>query len=192
MLLSPASGQHMTNYFTIPVQLYCCLPILASRYMTNYITILVQLYGCLPLCIPVQLNCYLLSNPAACPCHQYNLSCHVPIVPKTWGWQRLYLLYFGLVSKPLHSTDTIPNIRNKYSQKRIVRPQSKFPRSCVCKLFLYSHDRSAYSAAGNTVCGLWTDPGNFKNTHRHKNVEIVTEVPQFPEKEYINGIFVAV
>ncbi len=28
-------------------------------------------------------------------------------------------------------------------------------------------------------------------THRHMNVETVTEAAQFPEKEYINGIFLA-
>jgi hypothetical protein len=28
--------------------------------------------------------------------------------------------------------------------------------------------------------------------HRHMNVEIGIEVAKFPEKEYINGIFVAV
>ncbi len=39
---------------------------------------------------------------------------------------------------------------------------------------------------------MWTDPGNKLITHRQKNVEIGTEASQFPEKEYINGIFVTV
>jgi hypothetical protein len=34
---------------------------------------------------------------------------------------------------------------------------------------------------------MWTDPGN-----RHMIVEIGAEAAQFPEKEYINGIAVAV
>jgi hypothetical protein len=36
---------------------------------------------------------------------------------------------------------------------------------------------------------MWTDPENIQVA---ENVEIGTEVSQFPEKEYRNGIFVAV
>ncbi len=40
-------------------------------------------------------------------------------------------------------------------RKRIAWPQSQFPHSCVCKRFIYSHDRSAYSAAGKYVDQSW-------------------------------------
>ncbi len=37
------------------------------------------------------------------------------------------------------------------SRKGITRPQSQYPHPCVCERFMYSHDRSAYSAAGKNV-----------------------------------------
>jgi hypothetical protein len=39
---------------------------------------------------------------------------------------------------------------------------------------------------------MWTDPGNIEIAHRLMNEEIGTEAAQFPEKEFINGIFVPV
>jgi hypothetical protein len=39
---------------------------------------------------------------------------------------------------------------------------------------------------------ICTDPGNISIAHRTMNVEIGAEAGQFPEKEYISGIAVAV
>ncbi len=53
---------------------------------------------------------------------------------------------------------------------------------------MYPQDQSAYSVAGkyvNRSCG------NIY-AHRQMNVEIRTEDAQFPEKEFINGISIAV
>jgi hypothetical protein len=60
-------------------------------------------------------------------------------------------------TKP-HCKEPKPKIRKKYSQKSncaATVPISTF--MCVCEGFIYSHDGSAYFAAGN----MWTDPGNI-------------------------------
>ncbi len=63
-------------------------------------------------------------------------------VPNANGkvWDRLV----GLV----HCKGTIPKILNKCTpRKGIAQPQFQFPHSCVCEPFVYSHNRSACSAA---------------------------------------------
>jgi hypothetical protein len=39
---------------------------------------------------------------------------------------------------------------------------------------------------------MWTNPGDIYIAYIHLNVEIGIEAVQFPEKEYKNGIFLAV
>ncbi len=74
------------------------------------------------------------------------------------------------------------------SNKGTSGPQSQFPHSYVCGRIIYFHDGSAFSAGGN----MWTDPGNKYIAYRLMNVEIGTEAALFPEKEYIDGIAIAV
>jgi hypothetical protein len=88
----------------------------------------------------------------------------------------------------MHCKEKMPKIRKKYSQKRNCATTVPISNSYVCKGFIYYHNQSAYSSAGN----MWTDLGDIEIVHRHMNVEIGTEAAQFPEKEYINGIFIAV
>ncbi len=60
--------------------------------------------------------------------------------------------------KQQHTLPTIAKnqhrkVETNIPRKGIARPQSQFPHSCVYERFMCSHDGSAYSAAGNTVCG---------------------------------------
>ncbi len=41
------------------------------------------------------------------------------------------------------------NFETNIPRNGISGPQSQFPHSCVCERFIYSHDRSPYSAGGN-------------------------------------------
>jgi hypothetical protein len=79
-----------------------------------------------------------------------------------------------------HCKKPIPKFRNKYSQKRNCTDTvliSTF--MCLgCKWFIYSHHRSAYSAAGN----MWTDPGNIcinrSQTHECGNWDWCSAIPR--------------
>ncbi len=56
----------------------------------------------------------------------------------------------------LHCKDKIlKNFETNIPRKGISGPQSQFPHSYVCERFIYSHDRSAYSAAGKYVDRSW-------------------------------------
>jgi hypothetical protein len=53
----------------------------------------------------------------------------------------------------MHCKDTIPKIRNKYAQESKCTDTVPIPTFiindlCLCERFIYSPDRSAYSAAG--------------------------------------------
>ncbi len=85
-----------------------------------------------------------------------------------------YIEVEGLVNWP-RTKKQYQTFETNIPRKGNARPQSQFPHSCVCERFIYSQDLSAYS--------VWTDPDH---------VNFGTEAAQFPEKEYINEIFVAV
>ncbi len=54
------------------------------------------------------------------------------------------------------------------TRKGIAQPQSQFPHSSVCEQFIYSHDLSAYSAAGKYVDRTW-EYINRSQTHECRN-----------------------
>ncbi len=56
----------------------------------------------------------------------------------------------------MHCKEPIPKIGYRFSQKRTCAATVPIPYSFVCERFIYSHNRSAYSSAGN----MCTDPGN--------------------------------
>ncbi len=61
---------------------------------------------------------------------------------------------YSPTAQPISSSTALQRQKTKISkqlfpEKGISGSQSQFPHSCVCERFIYSHDRSAYSAGGN-------------------------------------------
>jgi hypothetical protein len=78
-------------------------------------------------------------------------------------------------------------IWNCYFQNRLIMSVSQFLHSYICERFtVYIQDRSAYSAAGKYV------DRSLAYINRDTWMWKLGQAAQFPEKEYINGILVAV
>jgi hypothetical protein len=56
-------------------------------------------------------------------------------------------------------------------RKGIPRPKAQIPHSYVCERFIYSHDRSAYVAAGKYVDRSW-ELKNHSQTHEYRKWEL--------------------
>jgi hypothetical protein len=67
------------------------------------------------------------------------------------AWQNQKLQRKILETQKLHYRVTLQrqNTETNIPRKGILGSQSQFPHSCVFERFIYSHDRSAYSAGGN-------------------------------------------
>jgi hypothetical protein len=93
-------------------------------------------------------------------------------IADTMNVYRVSELHSRLVNSYLvYSTlkDTIPKIRNKYSQKKNFY-------ACVCEQFIYSQERSAYSAAGKFVDRSW-EYINPSQTHECGNWDWGRTIP---------------
>ncbi len=107
----------------------------------------------------------------------------------------------SLISKLLISTLPPPAWTYKYSAKTVYRkfetyiprnesapPQSQFIHSCVCERFIYSHDRSAHSAAGKYVGRSW-EYINHSQIHECGNWDWGCAVSYLLFHIFLGGIF---
>ncbi len=71
--------------------------------------------------------------------------------PPGWRSKTSRMLWVAsLQPRRLHTAKTkYRDFETNILRKGISGSQSQFPHSCVCEWFVYSHDRSAYSAGGN-------------------------------------------
>ncbi len=64
--------------------------------------------------------------------------------------------FVGLLSMSFRTAKTqYRKFETDITRKGIAQPQFQFPHSWVCERFTYSHDPSAYSAAGKYVDRTW-------------------------------------
>ncbi len=104
-------------------------------------------------------------------------------IHRTWSHDKKCLQ-----SHALYRQNT-ENSKQIFPEMEFARPQSHFLHSFVCERLIYSHDRSAYSAAGKFAYRSWE---YINRLQAHECGKLGLRPPQFLFREYINGIFVAV
>ncbi len=100
--------------------------------------------------------------------------------------------YFWIIWKTHTAKTQYRRFETNILRKRIARPQSQFPHSCVCERFILYIPRIGPPTVFccRKKCSFIL--GIYKSAHRHTNVEIRTEAEQFLFWKYINGFLVAV
>ncbi len=143
------------------------------------------------LCLPYRTNVRLASSPRrpSTPSFPSSSRLEVWLEPGMLEYCVRQRALQSITCYILHWKVPMQKIWNKYSHgKGIARPQSQFPHSCVCEQFIYSHPSICLSCC-RKICGLILGIYKFVTDTW---IGDETETAQFPEKEYINGIFGAV
>jgi hypothetical protein len=99
-----------------------------------------------------------------------NVATTSVLKPNSWTYNFVEVSGHNLESSGIWGFCTAKTQYRKFEtntpRKGIARPQSPFPHSCVCEQ--YSHDQSAYSAAGKYVDRSW-EYINRSQTHECGN-----------------------
>ncbi len=66
-----------------------------------------------------------------------------------------HLSFSSSLPLPFSAKTQCENSKKIFQEKEFRSHRFRFPDSCVCERFIYSHDRSAYSAAGKYVERSW-------------------------------------
>ncbi len=92
--------------------------------------------------------------------HQKRLSSKMSkkyLQNKIMIWEVQYRCSHSAVTLQWHNTE---NSKQIFPEKGTALLQSQFLHS-FCERFIYSHDRSAYSAAGRSLTEIWTKAAQF-------------------------------